>query len=397
MSTSQHILILSSDTGGGHRSAALALEDSLHATHTENIMVKTIRVLEDSSPFTRVFSDFYNYLLQHKQEWMKYYYWMINRFRFNESPFLLNEALRHGYKTVERFAPTAIVSVHPMTQHFASFVLKRLGLKKKIPIITVVTDPCDGFWQGWACEDVDYYFVASEAAKNQLIEYGIQPERISIEGMPVHTRFTPVSKEEKRALRAAYGLSPDTFTLFMNAGAYGGGNIYKLYKALLTHRSTFSQPLQIIFLAGGNNTLENKAKKLADSLNTQDTPIQVYGYSNDIHHLMNISDIMVSKLGGLTTFEAIACHLPILGDALTEPMPQEKQTARLIEAGNLGRMVDSPENFLNTLNTLMVNQDELSAIKNACKENARASAADRIAQRVIEAIATSSDSMISRN
>lgn len=386
MSSSQNILILSSDTGGGHRSAALALENSLRSARPENILVEIIRVLEDGSPFTRMFSNLYNYLLRHRQDCMKYYYWFINAFKLNESKFLLKETLRHGKKVVERFMPSAIVSVHPMTQHYASFVLKRLGLLKKIPIITVVTDPCDGFWKGWACKDVDHYFVASEAAKQQLIQYGVASEQISVEGMPVHTRFYPVGEEEKKSLRESFGLDRDKFTVFLNAGAYGGGNIFKLYKALLSHRSLLSQPFQVVFLAGGDKALQQKAQRLADRLNDKDFTVKVLGFTPEMNELMNISDVMMTKLGGLTTFEAITCHLPILGDALTEPMPQEKQTQRLIEEGNLGRMIYSKEGFIQTLNTLMSNPDQLEAIRNACRKNASASAADRIAQRVLEAI-----------
>ncbi|MFN7927537.1 MAG: hypothetical protein U0Y68_06265 [Blastocatellia bacterium] len=54
-----------------------------------------------------------------------------------------------------------------------------------IPLVTVVTDPCYGFWRGWAFEDVSLYLVATEEAWQQLIDYGISAEKIKICGIPV--------------------------------------------------------------------------------------------------------------------------------------------------------------------------------------------------------------------
>jgi len=45
---------------------------------------------------------------------------------------------------------------------------------------------------------------------------------------------------------------------------------------------------------------------------------------------MGAANVMISKLGGLTTFEALACRLPIIADAITTPMPQEIGTANLV-------------------------------------------------------------------
>jgi len=48
---------------------------------------------------------------------------------------------------------------------------------------------------------------------------------------------------------------------------------------------------------------------------------------------------MISKLGGLTTFEALACRLPFIADMITEPMPQEAGTANMIAQRGAGVML----------------------------------------------------------
>ena len=65
-------------------------------------------------------------------------------------------------------------------------------------------------------------------------------------------------------------------------------------------------------------------------------PVKVIGYSDEIEKLMQSANVMVSKLGGLTTFEALACRLPIIADATTPPMPQEAGTVNLLAKRGAG-------------------------------------------------------------
>jgi UDP-N-acetylglucosamine:LPS N-acetylglucosamine transferase len=62
---------------------------------------------------------------------------------------------------------------------------------------------------------------------------------------------------------------------------------------------------------------------------------------------------MVSKLGGLTTFEALACHLPIIADATTPPMPQEAGTVRLIERRGAGVLLKKSVDIVPTIQNLI--------------------------------------------
>ena len=112
-------------------------------------------------------------------------------------------------------------------------VLKELGLAKRIPLVTVVTDPYYGFWKGWACDDVNLYLVATEEARQQLIDYGIAPERIKISGMPVHPKFDFPDEQAAQTARTALGLDADKFTVFVNAGWEGGGNILQIFRELV--------------------------------------------------------------------------------------------------------------------------------------------------------------------
>ncbi|HYJ46998.1 MAG TPA: hypothetical protein VEV81_10325, partial [Pyrinomonadaceae bacterium] len=292
------ILIISSDTGGGHRSAAAAIVAGVQKFFNgQSYAVRVVRAIEESHEITSKLVRLYNWVLRRKQHWMKYLYWAINRFRPETREFFYNRTVGYVRDLFERWCPHVVVSVHPLTQHAIARVLKELGLADRIPLVTVVTDPCYGFWKGWACNDVTLYLVASEEARRQLIDYGVAPERIKVSGMPIHPKFQLPDEQAARAARSALNLDPHKFTVFVNAGWVGGGNIPHIFREF----AKSELDVQAIFLAGKNEVLRAEAESVASSAKF---PIKVIGYSEQIEQLMSAAHVMISKLGGLTTFEA---------------------------------------------------------------------------------------------
>lgn len=330
LSTNPKILIISSDTGGGHRSAAQALAVGLQRFwHGESVAVKIIKAVEESHHITEKLVGVYNWVLRNRQGWMKYLYWAVNRFRPETREFFHKRCVGYVRDSFEKWCPHIVVSVHPLTQHVFGRILRELNLTSQIPLVTVVTDPCYGFWRGWACDDVSLYLVASEEARQQLLDYGVAAEKIKISGLPLHPKFCEVDETVAQNARRAFGLDPNKFTVFVNAGWIGGGNIPAIFRELVRGELD----VQAIFLAGKNEDLRKEAEELAKHAKF---PVKVIGYSDEIEKLMQSANVMVSKLGGLTTFEALACRLPIIADATTEPMPQEAGTVRLIEKRGAG-------------------------------------------------------------
>ena len=191
----------------------------------QSYAVRVVKAVEESHSITAKMVGLYNWVLRNRQHWMKYLYWAMNRFRPETREFFHKRCVGYVTELFERWCPHIVVSVHPLTQHIFGRVLKELKLADRIPLVSVVTDPYYGFWRGWACDDVTLYLVASDEARRQLIDYGIAPERIKISGMPVHPKFAYPGEESAQAARRALGLDPEKFTVFVNAGWEGGGNI----------------------------------------------------------------------------------------------------------------------------------------------------------------------------
>jgi UDP-N-acetylglucosamine:LPS N-acetylglucosamine transferase len=276
---------------------------------------------------------------------MKYLYWSVNKIRPETREFFHRRCIGFCRDAFEKWCPHIVVSVHPLTQHIFARVLRELNLIDQIPLVTVVTDPCYGFWKGWACDDVSLYLVANEDARQQLIDYGVSEDKIKISGLPLHPKFKEVTETVAQDARRAYGLDPNKFTVFVNAGWIGGGNIPAIFRELIRGELD----VQAIFLAGKNEELRKEAEELAKSARF---PVKVIGYSDEIEKLMQSANVMVSKLGGLTTFEALACHVPIIADAITPPMPQEAGTVKLLARRGAGIMLERASDIVPTIRSL---------------------------------------------
>jgi UDP-N-acetylglucosamine:LPS N-acetylglucosamine transferase len=353
------ILIISSDTGGGHRSAAAAIVAGVQKfLDGESYAIRVVRAVEESHQLADKLVRLYNWILRNRQHWMKYYYWMINRVRPDTRKFFHKRCVGYVRGLFERWCPHIVVSVHPLTQHIFGRVLKELNLADRVPLVSVVTDPCYGFWRGWACDAVTLYLVASEDARRQLIDYGVAPERIKISGMPVHPKFAYPGEEAAQAARRALGLDPEKFTVFVNAGWIGGGNIPQIFRELVHGELD----VQAIFLAGKNEDLRVAAESIATEA---PFPVKVIGYSDEVEKLMSAANVMISKLGGLTTFEALACRVPIIADVITDPMPQEAGMAKLIAQRGAGVMLNRASDVVNVVRRMMEDEVHYSRMRAA--------------------------------
>ena len=108
-----------------------------------------------------------------------------------------------------------------------------------------------------------------------------------------------------------------------------GGGLGLLPKGLDFYKKlSDSVPADITLITGKN-------EKLFRRLHHRFNNIEVFGYVQDIEKYFLRSDLVVTKPGGITTFEAICSETPIL--ALNPIMRQEKYNAAFITRHQLGQ------------------------------------------------------------
>jgi UDP-N-acetylglucosamine:LPS N-acetylglucosamine transferase len=165
--------------------------------------------------------------------------------------------------------------------------------------------------------------------------------------MPVHPDFFRAPSICRRAFLNHLGLSPELLTVCITAGWAGGGNMLKIYQAL----SKVKRPIQTIFLCGHNQSLYEKAMELAAE---SDVPTAVLPFHDCMPDLMSAVDMMITKAGGLTTYQAVARRLPLAFDVLTEPMPQEKGTISMLVEEKVASAIHEPEDIIAIVDSLEV-------------------------------------------
>ena len=111
-------------------------------------------------------------------------------------------------------------------------------------------------------------------------------------------------------------------------------------------------------------------------------PVKVIGYSDEIEKLMQSANVMISKLGGLTTFEALACRLPIIADATTTPMPQEAGTVSLLAKRGAGILLKKASDVVPTIQSLIGNSRRYTDMKAATAGMTMPDSRDRIIREI---------------
>lgn len=331
------VLCLSSDTGGGHRASAQALEDCFVTLYGDKFSFNTVDLWSSHSPWP-----FYNmpksYFFLVKHPWL----WRLN-FRCSEPEFV-HEFMFTGYAAIvdrrfrqafSEYRPQLIVSVHPLMQHVPLKVLARvraLNKSKHIPFATVVTDltRCHATWFHKA---VDMCFVATDLVAQQAMRRGLKTSQITCHGLPIRPAFSWVNQVNKPELRRKLGLDTLASTVMLIGGGEGMGKIAETAEAL---SSRLSSEDQLIVICGRNITL---AKNL--SSRKWNVKISIKGFVNNMAEYMACCDCVITKAGPGTIAEALTCGLPIVLNGCI-PCQEEGNIPYVLQNG-VGEYSENPD------------------------------------------------------
>jgi UDP-N-acetylglucosamine:LPS N-acetylglucosamine transferase len=312
-----------------------------------HVEVVVADVIEHSSVLDWLFVAFYNYLTEYHPTWMKYYIDFIELVQPNNCSLGYWLAYRYVKKLLLTVNPVVVVSVHPMTNHYLARIIKELPLKHAPDLIVIVTDPNGKLWSGWACRGACVTVSPNELATAALVDLGVPRQKILTIGMPVDPEFLHPPKQNRDDFLTSLQLSSNLPTLCLTAGIAGGGNALAIYKAL----GALQNSIQVIVVCGDNPKLAKaiRAESLKSGLVTA-----IVDRLPSMSDVMNACDLLVTKAGGLTTYEAVARRLPMAIDMITEPMPQEVGTAALLIDAGLATGIENSEEILALAESLQI-------------------------------------------
>jgi 1,2-diacylglycerol 3-beta-galactosyltransferase len=325
----RNILILTSDAGLGHRSAAEAIAAALVDSHGDECTVAVVNPAEDEQApgFLRSSEEDYDRIVQEMPD--------LYKFGYRVSDTAVPASVIESALTVilfgvmrdllRRYEPHAIISTYPLYQAPLEAVFT-IEEERRVPLITVITDLVENH-RLWFSPNSDLCLVPTEEARDLALSYGLALEKIEVTGIPVD----PTIAEEARELaeiRAELGWRIDLPTLLV----VGGKRVGNLMPALhaLNHSGL---ALQLALVAGGDDALYHQFQET-----DWHTVAHIYNFVGNMPTLMRASDFVLCKAGGLIVSEALASGLPLV---LIDVLPgQETGNAEYVIEHGAGEKAD---------------------------------------------------------
>ena len=268
--------------------------------------------------------------------------------------------------------PDLIISTHPFSSQMVNY-LKRKG-KINCKLATILTDFASH--EQWLVghEFTDLFFVSNDNMEKELCDYGVAKDKIHVTGIPMSDRF--FEKFDRTSILKMFNLVPDKkVILFFGGGEFGLGKerTVQILRSLILNAHDY----QIIAISGKNEKMKEAFESLVKELNVS-SKVKILGFTDKVPELMSISDLVVTKPGGLTTTESLASHLPII---IINPIPgQEEENADFLEKHNVGIWIKKDDDPDAILLNLFDNKDKIENMRENTKSLAKTHSTQNICE-----------------
>jgi processive 1,2-diacylglycerol beta-glucosyltransferase len=376
------VFVFSAATGGGHDLAAKSLKEIFEKNNTE---VKLFDAFKESNKvLDSVVVNGYRTMVENTPQLYGKLYYTGNNIRLNSyvidiiSKIMDTELI----SLINSNTPDLIIVTHPL-------VANVLGTLKQnnefdVPIISIVTDY--KIHTTYIHDMIDAYIVGSEYTKNTMIERGMNPEKIYCYGIPVAKDFS-----DKNNIHLTKQVVPLVeATILLMAGSFGTRHMEKAFLALLRSEKR----LKIYVVCGKNKKIKKHITLLNKLEKTNTKIVEIYGYVNNIPELMDDSDAIITKPGGLTTTEAITKNIPMI---IPYYYPgQEKENADyLVEAG-MAIKLEKVKDLTSIINFLIQHKYVLNEMAKKMSEESQKHSIEKIVELSLKIIEKSQVSIISK-
>jgi len=334
------VLILFSDTGGGHRAAARALTDALKLFDPTCVVTVADPLMAQGPATVRRLASLYSPMIQRSRvAWGAVYHSSNTKPTFAAIRAVFGRGVRKvTVELIKKHDPDVLLSVHPLLNHMTYQAIQKSGRPRAL--MTVITDLVD-FHRGWTFSQADLVIAPTEQARRVAIRRRVPPDRIKLLGLPVDLRFRPPAPGEKQAMRRRFGLDESRFTILIMGGAAGAGSMLKQVSMLAWER----QQWQVVAVCGRNEKLRGRLARLHFA-----TPTLVLGFVDYMPELMRACDVTVTKAGPGAIAEALATGLPLI---ITGFLPgQESPNVDYVVRSGVGKFSPKEDDLLEEIRVL---------------------------------------------
>ena len=371
------VIIFYAKYGGGHLSAARSIENCIK-TNYNGIEVELIDFMEYvNKEFNKITTKAYAEMAKKVPKAYGSIYWKSEKGPLAHISTTSNKLLSiRLHKLLQDKAPDLIICTHPFASQMCGYLTKHHKLNTQIA--TILTDfASHDQWLVYN-EYINKLFVANKEMKETLISKGIPSNKVFVTGIPISDRF--LINYDKSSIFLDFNLSPNKKTvLFFGGGEFGLGKSYtlKVFETFVKN----SADLQIIAISGKNQKLKEAFENIVIKYN-KEANVHIFEYTNMVPELMSISNLVVTKPGGLTTSESLASGLPIV---VINPIPgQEEENATYLVKHNAAIWLKKYDNIEQIVTNLLADSQKLDEMSKNAKSISKPNATNDICKILLQ-------------
>lgn len=350
------VFIFTASTGAGHNLAAQSLKESLDEAGYQTEVYDAFK--ETNITLDRLITKGYQQIVVNVP---KLYEQMYNQFnnmnRFQQGIFqALTKVMNPDIvPLINSGKPDLIITTHP-------FVTNVLGTLKEhhafdVPVLSIVTDY--KIHTLYLKKMIDAYVVGSDYTKQTMVDKGVAEEIIYPYGIPIRQTFLKNNHLERKETANVAG------TILLMAGSLGSKQMEKAFSSLLKVK----EKIRIIVVCGNNEKIEKDIKNLYAQETDDEKIVEIHGFVNNVSELMDESDAIISKPGGLTTTEAIVKNIPMI---IPFYYPgQEEENADYLVDGGMAIKVDKIKDLTSMVDFLFENKYIIKRMSENMSEEAQ--------------------------
>ncbi|KGE71223.1 glycosyltransferase [Spirochaeta lutea] len=344
------------EAGGGHKSTALAIAESLQLQSQDTY---DIQVLDFARAVGALHFD-----AEHKKMWQN----MLRKPLLTRVGYALQDffgaIMRFGVlKWAEQFVDAAekwflenpvdmFVATHFLNAAVA-IEAKRRNPDLTFPIVHFFVEPfhltSTGFWP-----EVDLMVVGSERVRDRAVHRGMSADQVILAGYPVRPSFFDIPGD-LTALKKDLGIQDTKPTLIISSGAEGQGKLRAFAKALVKA----DLPLNALVICAKNEELKAELHTWQPSCRTLN--LIPLGFVSNMNELIAVSDVVAAKAGPASVFEAVFLKKPVfLFDFVAG---HEWENIRFVQRQKVGWFTPSPRGFVRHLKKILKNPHILDDAK----------------------------------
>ena len=334
------VLVLSCGTGGGHNSAAKAVQEALINQGVQADFLEYLDII-DSKIKDKINNLYLKSTVGEGQVFKQVYHLgeLYEKTKLKSPVYGLNSfSKKKLYRYIIENKYDYVVTTHL----FAAEALTALKKERDIYFIAVATDyVCIPFWQE---TNPDYFVIPHKDLEKSFLDAGIKKEKLLPIGIPVAEKFS--HNYDKIESKKELGLKVDEKYVLLLNGSMGFGNVDKMLNKLLLE----IQGVNFIVSCGNN-------KRLLDNLSDtykQSNRVVSLAYTNELNKYIASSEVILTKPGGLTTTEIATMRKPFIH---TMPIPGcENYNAAFFEDRKMSIKCENIEEVVTATKELLVNE-----------------------------------------